>query len=223
MSELAAAGSPVDDLATKPPSGGASSRADGLPGPARAVHRAVLRHFVASGGPPSASQLESCASVAEIDLHEALALLRQHDLVHQAASGDIEVAYPFSGRPTDHQVSLPDGTRVFAMCALDALGIPLMIDSDATVDSVDPQTRRHVTVRRRGQEWSWQPDSAVVLLAWTDGTCARAFGLCQSTNFHADAEAAERWLASAPTVTGMALDHDTAVALAARSFATLLR
>ncbi len=222
MSELAAAGSPVDEQATKPPSGGASTRADGLPGPARAVHRAVVRQFAASGRPPSTPQLASYASEAQIDLHEALALLAQHDLVHQDAGGNIEVAYPFSGRPTDHQVSLPDGIRAFAMCALDALGIPLMIGIDVTIDSVDPETCRRVTVQRCGEEWRWQPESAVVVLAWTDGTCARSVGMCHSTNFHADTDSAERWLAGSPTSTGMVLDHETAVALAARSFAALL-
>jgi alkylmercury lyase len=222
MSELAAAGSPVDGQAMNPLAGGASTRAEGLPGQARTFHRAVLRQFVATGGPPSASQLASYSSAAQIDLHEAVALLARHDLVHQAGSGDIEVAYPFSTRPTDHQVSLSNGIRVFAMCALDALGIPLMISEDATINSVDPETRRPVTVQRRGKEWQWQPDSAVVVLAWTDGTCARAFGLCQSTNFHAGTESAERWLAGSPTVTGMVVDHDSAVALAARSFETLL-
>jgi alkylmercury lyase len=222
MSELAAAGSPVDDPVTKPPSGGASTRADGLPAPARAVHRAVLRHFAATGGPPSASHLASYAAEARIEPSDVLALLAGHDLVHQAAGGDIDVAYPYSARSTPHQIDLPSGVRVFAMCALDALGIPLMIGADVSIESVDPQTQGRVSVQRRGDEWQWRPDTAVVLLAWGDMSCPRAAGLCQSTNFHTGTESAEQWLAGAPTLTGAVLDQGSAVDLAARSFATLL-
>jgi alkylmercury lyase len=232
MSELVAAGPPVDGPASQRtsaapfpsalPAGGASARADALPGSARSVHRAILRHFTAAGGPPSADDLAGFAADAQVDLPETMALLADHDLVHAAADGHIEVSYPFSGRPTAHTVELPNGIRVFAMCALDSLGIPQMINADVTIESVDPETGRQVHIERRGSGWYWQPEAAVVLLAWTDMSCSRVSGLCGSTNFHTSAGSAERWLAGYPALTGAVLDHDSAVDLAARSFATLL-
>src|SRR5262249_58871257 len=51
------------------------------------------------------------------------------DLVH-AANGVVAVAYPFSGMPTRQQVELDGFPAVYAMCAIDALGIPAMAGRD---------------------------------------------------------------------------------------------
>jgi alkylmercury lyase len=222
MSEVSATGSSIETAILSSRGRGAAARADELPGPARAVHRAILRRFAATGRPPSASDLTAYAAEAGSDPTAALALLARHDLVHLTPDGDVEVAYPYSGRPTAHQVLLPTGVTVFSMCALDALGIPLMINADATIDSTDPQTSAPISVRRHGHEWHWEPDSTVVVVAWTDGTCSRAEGMCHSTNFHTDTESAKRWLAGSPAATGVVLNQANAALLAARSFATLL-
>jgi hypothetical protein len=46
--------------------------------------------------------------------------------VHTALDGQIDIAYPFSRQPTGHIVRLTGHPPVAAMCAIDALGIPLM-------------------------------------------------------------------------------------------------
>ena len=58
----------------------------------------------------------------------------------RAPDGQIEVAYPFSRRSTGHTVHLTGHLPVAAMCAIDALGIPLMTGADGVIDSTDPTT-----------------------------------------------------------------------------------
>jgi hypothetical protein len=49
--------------------------------------------------------------------------------------GGVTFAYPVSARPTDHKVSLADGRRFFAMCAVDALGSAFNFGQDAAIFS----------------------------------------------------------------------------------------
>ena len=60
------------------------------------------------------------------------------------------------------------------MCAIDALGIPLMTGTDGVIDSADPDTGTPIRIQRRGERWTWQPATAVVVIGHTDccGTLA---------------------------------------------------
>lgn len=61
-------------------------------------------------------------------------MLAAEDLAHvESDGGSVVVAYPFSGRPTDHVVEMTDTPRIHAMCAIDALGVPLMAGRDGRI------------------------------------------------------------------------------------------
>jgi alkylmercury lyase-like protein len=64
------------------------------------------------------------------------------------------------------------------MCAIDALGIPLMTGSDVVIDSADPDSGTPIRIQRRGDEWTWQPATAVVVIGRTDAIAlaAQVFG-----------------------------------------------
>jgi hypothetical protein len=123
-------------------------------------YRALLLVFPERGAPPDREWLEQLARRFGVDLAATLATLAAHDLVQRdPATGAITAAYPFSGVAKPHRVTLltdpagSSGVQVYAMCALDALGIPLMLRRPALVTSSDPLTG--VTVRVR----IWQADT----------------------------------------------------------------
>jgi hypothetical protein len=91
----------------------------------RAVHRAVLQAFAATGAPPERPDLIQAAGGADLDL--LLAELHEHDVIRLEEGGAIRVAYPFSTRPTAHVVDIDGGPSVYAMCAVDALGMSAML------------------------------------------------------------------------------------------------
>ena len=65
---------------------------------------------------------ELCDRASELDLplEETLDLFATLDLVHHDAdTGAIFVAYPFSARPRGHSVLIDSTHRVEAMCAID--------------------------------------------------------------------------------------------------------
>ncbi|MBO0815146.1 MAG: hypothetical protein J2P30_08370, partial [Actinobacteria bacterium] len=96
----------------------------------------------------------------------AVAELKDADLVHSDGRV-VTVAYPFSGRPTRQQVELDVFPAVYAMCAIDALGIPVMAGRDARIAATDPRDGATVVVSVRGGRWRWTPSGAVVIFART--------------------------------------------------------
>jgi hypothetical protein len=102
---------------------------------ARTVLRTILDQFVASGGPVSFETV--AALLREQDparLSQAIARLDEKDLI-LVADEQVTLAYPFSGTPTAFKVVMPDGRERYAICAIDALGIPAMLGKPVTIRS----------------------------------------------------------------------------------------
>jgi hypothetical protein len=100
--------------------------------------RAIYRIFLAGGGPvPTEEIATALPAIARSTLESDLASLDEGDLIH-LADGRVEVAYPFSARPTPFVVRLGDGRERFVCCAIDALGMASMVG-----DSIEVLGRCH--------------------------------------------------------------------------------
>ena len=208
---------PGDAIGTDRP-----QRAAALPAQVRAVHRRLLRHFAATGTAPTPADLAEAAARANVDPVAALQSLAEDDLVAVDDEGRLVAAYPFSPTPTDHVVQA-GGVRVYAMCAIDALGIPAMLERDATITSADPQTGQGVTVTVAGGVAVFDPDTTVVVYAAT-GSGGRSVDTCCSTiNFFANPTSAQAWIGARPGLSATVLDQDSAVTLGRDIFGPLLR
>jgi Alkylmercury lyase len=169
----------------------------------RELYRWILRTF-AAGAPPSVEALCDTASELDLDVEEALATLAREDLVHHdPRSGNVVVAYPFSGRPTSHRVRIGAAIEVHAMCAIDALGIPFMVGTGAEVASLDPVTGEEVWLRVEPGDGSWwEPNDAVVVAAAKREAGPSASTCCRFVNFFASPESAGRYLREHPELQG---------------------
>jgi alkylmercury lyase len=216
---------PMTDLTdlTRFTSGSIAGRQERLPGPLRGLHRAVLGLFLATGAPPTARWLLQAAADAGLGA-SAVDELAAADAVH-VANGVVAVAYPLSGTPTPHRVELDGLPAVYAMCAIDALGLPLMTGRDGRITSADPHDGAPVVVSARGGTWSWTPATAVVVAgrATDCGTdCGSFEAMCPHTVFHASTESALAYLATHGNLDAQILDQDTAVEYGRLNFGALL-
>jgi hypothetical protein len=199
-------------------------RLEGCPGSARELHRRVLRSFL-SGRAPDASDLRLWSAELAADLDDSLAELQRRDVMWlDSDNGAVTVAYPFSGTATRHEVELSlSGVRAFAMCAIDALGIPFMADQAATVRSRDAKTGEGIEVRvdPAGVQ-RWVPPGTVVL-ARLSGRGPSADCCCPHVNFVGNRERAETLLESLSASQEAIFEMPEAIALGRGLFGTLLR
>lgn len=134
----------------------------------------------------------------------------REDLVHTDSAGAIAVAYPFSGQPTRHRVCLGEHD-VYAMCAIDALGMAPMFKVAVLIDSLDPVTGDAIRVELAADgHASWTPEDAVVVA----GSCCAGDayeGCCQVLNFFAAPPHAEQYLAERPEVSGHVISIPEAI------------
>lgn len=184
----------------------------------------ILRSF-AAGSAPSGEELSDRASELDLHVEEALATLAREDLVHHDAStGAIAVAYPFSGRPTAHVVRLGTVAEVHAMCAIDALGIPFMVGGGAEIFSADPVTGDEVWVRVDPGDGSWwEPKGMAVVAGGRAGAGDACATCCTFVNFFASAESAGRYLSDKPEFEGEIISIPEAIEAGRVVFGELLQ
>jgi alkylmercury lyase len=187
----------------------------------RTLHRAVLGAFLDTGTAQSSAWLREQAVALGLDPDAALAELAGADLVH-VSEDLVVVAYPFSGVPTNDRVQLESARPLWAMCAIDALGILLMTGRDGVVTSADPQNGQPIRVERRGTRWYWTPESTVVLVGAGKSCGHAAESACPHMAFHADPEGAKAYLRAHPDISGFVLDHALALEVAEFIFGSIL-
>jgi hypothetical protein len=193
-----------------------------LDGGLRAVQYAVLRHFAATGGAPDPADLAAHCAAHGRTAADVLADLAAEDFLTLDDHGRIRAAYPFSAVPTAHRVRLADGIEVWAMCAIDALGIPDMLETDGVITSADPVTDATVTVTSAGGHMTWRPSSAVVYVGQRSCSGPAADIACGALNFFTGRRTARKWAERHPDFTGKVISRDSAEALGRSLFGSLL-
>lgn len=200
----------------------ATAQAD-LPSALTELHRHVLRTFLATGGPPGIADLRRLARGLGLSPGAAMLRLADADLVHtDPAAGAVTAAYPFSTAPTPHVVRVAGAALVYAMCAIDALGIPLMAGRDGVISSVSPVSRDPITVEYRAGTWRWQPATAAVLIVSNGAAGPSLCCTCPFNTFHATAEQAAAYLRECAAVRGWVVTQTEAAKAAQAEFGSLL-
>ncbi|MFI6437801.1 alkylmercury lyase family protein [Streptomyces sp. NPDC050759] len=209
---------PPMDAAGRGGQGSLAPRTRGL----RAVQQAVLRHFAATGHKPAIEDLHPAAAAHGRTAAEVVADLAADDFLTLDDRGRIRAAYPFSAVPTAHRVRLASGIEVFAMCAIDALGIADMLVTDTVITSTDPVTGDTITVTSADGHTTWQPSTAVVHVGRRSCTGPAAEVACGALNFFANRATARSWAEAHPDHTGQTLDQTHAEDLGRSIFGPLL-
>ncbi len=209
----------------------ARRRADPVDPAELAVHRAILTAFAATSQPPTRAELDRVAQEMGTEAEPVLARLHEADTIRLGSDGGIRVAYPFSATPTRHRVRLAPGTEanseVFAMCAVDALGMPAMLGVDAVITTTDPVSEAPIAVTVVSGESIWDPATAVVFVGARSGSDPYGGGpsadtCCDCLNMFTDPASADAWVRAHPDVEGEVVNRAEAEALGRGIFGVLL-
>lgn len=151
--------------------------------------------------------------------------LDQVDAIHlDNDKATIAAAYPFSGSETSHQVFLKrKGFKVYAMCAIDALGVSFMFDCDVSVDSLCFHCGDRIEIEVKNNEIvTLNPRRTVVWCDMEYSECA-ATSLCKNINFFSSEDHYKKWQRRKPKTKGYLLQIDEAFYLGKLFFEKRIR
>ena len=190
----------------------------------QAMHQAILRNFVETGQAPTAADLQMVLAHSSTEVEAMLAELTKICLYRDPVSGEILAAYPFSVKPTSHRLCLSNGQEVYAMCAMDALGVSAMLGQPVGIYSRCAHCDAPISLDVRGETLiAMQPATVVVWYqAGADG-CVPATTKCPGINFFCQAAHRAAWGATHPDSNGYELTIAKALERGIKTFGHLLK
>jgi hypothetical protein len=190
-----------------------------------ALHRFILETLAETGRSPSLEDIRERFELPSTQAAEDVVVqLERAGSIHRNP-GDPQIthAYPFSNEPTPHRVSIAGGPEVFAMCAIDALGMPFMLKRDGDVRSSCEGCGADVRISIEGQRvTSAKPAEMRVWFGKIGEGCVAATDLCPDLNLFCSQEHVDDWRAAHHGKDGEVLTLDEAVEGGRRSFETML-
>lgn len=185
-----------------------------LPKPVAYVHREILRSLAERGKPLTRAEIAAILG-GEASMRTALTQLRQNDLVvlnskvvtdektHETRLENPDAvilgAYPMTTEKTPHRVKV-FGHEVYAMCAVDALAIGQMFDTETCIDSQCHVTGEPIYICQVGNEVKEATPSRDVRVGihWQKPKDSAAHSLCTEMVFLLDGKTALDWQKTDP-------------------------
>jgi Alkylmercury lyase len=188
------------------------------------LRKAILTAFAEGGRAPSVHEVAHTLARPVGEVLAGCQKLAADDLiVWKEDEARILSAYPFSGVPTAHQVLIDGGNRLYAMCAIDALGIPFMLGQGARIRSTCFFCQQPVTVDVRGGSLQGAfPLTTAVWFSEREGCCV-AEARCPLMNFFCYEGHLHAWRTTSPDERGTVLSVREAVDVGRAVFGELLR
>ncbi len=189
------------------------------------VYRYLLQDFARMGQPPALETMANELNLSSQIIQGALDVLEAGGSIYRdPETREILAAYPFSAKPTDHIVRFEDGHWVYSMCAIDALGMPVMLYLDATIESRCSHCGRAIGIAIKNNGLAeFSPQETRVWYVQADACCIAALEQCPSINFFCSAEHLDAWRTVHSDVKGMPLTMDEAFEYGKRIFGNLLK
>jgi len=198
----------------------------GLPQPQDGVLRATIALFARFGRPPGWAEIAAETNLSERAVEAILCELEGYDLLAVDKNRrSISYAYPFTARPSPHRVKV-HGHRLHALCAIDALGVGAMCDTDVMIESSCQLCGTAIsieTARQGATLRNVQPGDAVV---WYDLAydCCAATSCCPSIAFFCSDRHLDEWRNAQPKQpAGRRLELAAALEIGRALFAPILK
>jgi len=193
-----------------------------------AVRQYILTQYPLLGRAPGCQEIATALGLnGPGDVRAILERLHELDLLYlDSDSREIRLAYPFSTIPTTHRVQFrdwPAAKPVYAPCAVDALGIPFMMDRDVSIESCCAYCEIPVVINVRDRSIeSCMPAETVVWVGTTYSGHA-ATSICPTLDFFCSPAHAVAWREARPEEEGHVLSVGEALCLGKGIFEDLLR
>jgi len=102
----------------------------------RLLRNHIMESIINSGAPVNVASLQQGLNTPPDEFQAIVDSLVAKRAVVRDDLGDIVFAYPLSALSTAHRVTLQDGRQLYAMCAVDALGVAFTFKQDIKINSL---------------------------------------------------------------------------------------
>lgn len=167
------------------------------------VLKCIFQAILKFGRTPTTTEMRLVLKKSDGNLIRALNKLEKKDiLLRKRGTQEIISIYPLSLKPTKHQILLENGKRLFAMCAVDALGMPVMFNRNIKVVSRCEKCKQKITIEIKNEEIAWVSHPNIMI--WSPGRqiAPAAKTCCPSVNFFCCKEHLEEWTKQNPDLIG---------------------
>jgi len=203
-------------------------RRAGLSPREEAVRQYILTRYPLLGRAPGCQEIAKALGLNGLDdVRAILERLHELDLLYlDSDSREIRLAYPFSTVPTKHLVwfrDWPAAKPVYAPCAVDALGIPFMMDRDVSIESSCAYCKTSVAINVRDRSIEFCLPAETVVWVGTAYSGHAATSICPTLDFFCSPAHAAAWREARPQEQGHVLSVGEALYLGKGIFEDLLR
>jgi hypothetical protein len=137
----------------------------------------------------------------------------QLDIIHMDNDKiTIKAAYPFSSSETFHVVRLKRKgyKKFYAMCAIDALGVSFMFNSDVSINSRCEHCSENIIIEIEENEIIFMNPKDVVVWCDREYSCCAATSICRNINFFSSKNHFAKWQKEKPKRKGNLLEIEEA-------------
>lgn len=189
----------------------------------RTILALTARHYIEYGSFPS---LEVISKELQIDLflvRDTLNLLESKGIVTFGENEKINGSYGVSGSPTSHSFSL-DHKPIHVWCAIDSLGIPLVLNKHTKVHSKCSHCKSQIDIKIEGGKLGQYNHNIVMFVGFKGNVQEKVSeDFCPYINFFCSNEHLDNWKNNNPLAIGINLDLPTAAELSKSIFMPLGR
>lgn len=158
------------------------------------VLKYIFKTILKFGRTPAIEEITVSIKKSDRDIIRTLDELERKDfLLRKKGTQEIISIYPFSLAPTEHQIFLEDGKKLFAMCAVDALGMPLMFNNDIKIVSQCEECKQEITIKIKNGEIVSMSHPNIMIWSPKRQEARPAETCCPRVNFFCSKEHVEEW------------------------------
>jgi hypothetical protein len=156
------------------------------------IFRSLLKH----GKCPAVEELQLSLKRSDEEIIRVLdELERKGDyLLRKRGTQEIISIYPISLKPTEHQIFLEDRTKLFAMCAVDALGMPTMFNKNVRIVSRCEECKSEMVFEIKNEQITFMSHPDAAICSPKHQVYPAAETCCPLVNFFCSKKHANEWI-----------------------------
>ena len=167
------------------------------------VLKYIFETILETGRIPTIREMRFALKKSDDYIIETLDKLEKNDiLLRKRGTQEILSIYPLSLTPTEHQIILKNEKRLFAMCAVDSLGMPIMFNRNAKIISQCEKCKQEIAIEIKDEKIVWTSNPTIMIWSPARQIAPAAETCCPMVDFFCSKDHLQEWIKENPGLIG---------------------